>query len=53
MLLTNGYEPPSTHTILRRIVELLRIAEPVLPSFLRRLDLAISLTLDDWSNRNL
>jgi hypothetical protein len=28
--LTNGYEPPSTRSILRRIVELLRIAEPLL-----------------------
>jgi hypothetical protein len=51
--LTNGYEPPSTRTILRRIVELFRIAEPLLSSFLRQLDVAISLTLDGWSNRNL
>jgi hypothetical protein len=51
--LTNGYEPPSTRTILRRIVELFRIAEPLVSSFLRQLDVAISLTLDGWSNRNL
>jgi hypothetical protein len=51
--LTNGYEPPSTRTILRRIVELFRIAEPLLSAFLRQLDVAISLTLDSWSNRNL
>jgi hypothetical protein len=49
--LTNGYEPPST--ILRRIVELFRIAEPLLSSFLRQLDVVISLTLDGWSDRNL
>jgi hypothetical protein len=51
--LTNGYEPLSTRTILRRIVELFRIAEPLLSSFFRLLDVAISLTLDGWSNRNL
>jgi hypothetical protein len=51
--LTNGYEPPSTRTILRRTVEQFRIADPLLSSFLRQLDVAISLTLDGWSNRNL
>ncbi|CAM6017484.1 unnamed protein product [Sphagnum balticum] len=53
VLLTNGYEPPSTRTILRRIVELYRILEPLLAAFLCSLDVAISLTLDDWPNRNL
>jgi hypothetical protein len=51
--LTNGYEPPSTRTILRRIAELYRILEPLLATFLCNLDVAISLTLDGWSNRNL
>jgi hypothetical protein len=51
--LTNGYEPPLTRTILRRIVELYRILEPLLAAFLCSLDVAISLTLDGWSNRNL
>jgi hypothetical protein len=48
--MTNGYEPPSTRTILRRIFEVFRIAEPVLSSFLRRLDVAILLTLDGCSS---
>jgi hypothetical protein len=51
--LTNGYEPPSTRTILWRIVELYHILEPLLAAFLCSLDVAISLTLDAWSNRNL
>jgi hypothetical protein len=51
--LTNGYELPSTRTTLRRIVELYRILEPLLAAFLCSLDVAISLTLDGWSNRNL
>jgi len=51
--LTNGYEPPSTRTILRRIVELYCILEPLLAAFLCSLDVAISLMLDSWSNRNL
>jgi hypothetical protein len=51
--LTNGYEPPSTCTILRRIVKLFRNAEPLLSLFLRHLDVTISLTLVGWSNRNL
>jgi hypothetical protein len=51
--LTNGYEPPSTQTILGRITELYRILEPLLAAFLCSLDVAISLTLDSWSNRNL
>jgi len=51
--LTNGYEPPSTRTILRRIAELYRILEPLLPAFLCNLNVTISLTLDGWSNRNL
>jgi hypothetical protein len=51
--LTNGYEPPSTRTILRRITKLYRILEPLLAAFLCSLDIAISLTLDGWSNRNL
>jgi len=44
--LTNRYEPPSTRTILQRIVELYRILEPLLAAFLCNLDVAISLTLD-------
>jgi hypothetical protein len=44
--LTNGYEPTSNQTILRRIVELYRILEPLLATFLCSLDITISLTLD-------
>ncbi len=51
--LTNRYEPPSTRTILRRIAKLYRILEPLLAAFLCSFDVAISLTLDGWSNRNL
>jgi len=51
--LINGYEPPSTRTILQRITELYRILEPLLAAFLCNLDVAISLTLDGWLNRNL
>jgi hypothetical protein len=51
--LTNEYEPPSIRTILQRIVELYHILEPLLAVFLCNLDIAISLTLDNWSNRNL
>ncbi|CAK9275278.1 unnamed protein product [Sphagnum jensenii] len=51
--LTNGYEPPLTRTILRRIIKLYRILEPLLAAFLCSLDVAISLTLDNWSNCNL
>ncbi|KAH8936327.1 hypothetical protein BDL97_17G079600 [Sphagnum fallax] len=51
--LTNGYSPPSTRTILRRIVELYLIARPLLVAFFSSLTVAISLTLDGWSNRNL
>jgi hypothetical protein len=51
--LTDGYEPPSTRTILRRIAELFRIALPMISGFFGNLDVAISLTLDGWSNRNL
>ena len=51
--LTNGYEPPSTQTILRWITELYRILEPLLAIFLCNLNVAISLMLDGWSNRNL
>jgi hypothetical protein len=50
--LTNGYELPLIQTILRRIVELYRILEPLLATFLCSLDVAISLMLDDWLNRN-
>ena len=51
--LTNGYSPPSTRTILRRIVELYVIAKPLLAAFFSSLNAAISLTLNGWSNRNL
>ncbi|CAK9216854.1 unnamed protein product [Sphagnum troendelagicum] len=51
--LTNGYSPPSTRMILRRIVELYLIARPLLAAFFSSLNVAISLTLDGWSNRNL
>jgi hypothetical protein len=51
--LTNGYSPPSTRTILRRIVELYLIARPLLAAFFSSLNVVISLTLDGWSNRNL
>ncbi|CAK9226676.1 unnamed protein product [Sphagnum troendelagicum] len=44
--LTNEYEPSSIRTILRQIVELYRILEPLLTTFLCSLDVAISLTLD-------
>jgi hypothetical protein len=53
VLLTNGYEPPPTRTNWRRIVELFHISEPLQSSFLRQLDVAISLMLDGWFNRNL
>jgi len=53
VLLTNGYEPPSTRMILRQIIELYRILEPLLTTFLCSLLVTISLTLDGWSNRNL
>jgi hypothetical protein len=49
----NGYLPLSTHMILRRIMELYLIAEPLLVAFFSSLNVAISLTLDGWSNRNL
>ena len=45
--LTNGYAPPSTRTILRRISELHRLMEPALAKFLIDLPVDISLTLDD------
>ncbi len=51
--LTNGYEPLSIRTILRQIVKLYHILEPLLATFLCSLDVATSLTLDGWSNRNL
>ena len=51
--LTNGYSPPSTCTILRHIVELYLIARPLLAAFFSSLNVAISLTLDGWSNRNV
>jgi hypothetical protein len=51
--LTNGYSPPSTRTILRRIMELYLIARPLLATFFSSLNVVISLTLDGWSNRNL
>jgi len=51
--LTNGYEPSSTRTILWQIAELYHILEPLLAAFLCSLDVAISLTLDGWLNRNL
>ncbi|CAK9276267.1 unnamed protein product [Sphagnum jensenii] len=53
VLLTNRYEPLPTRTILRRIVKLYRILEPLLAAFMCSLDVAISLTLDNWSNYNL
>jgi hypothetical protein len=43
--LTDGYEPPSTRTILRRISKLFRIALPMISGFVN-LDVAILLTLD-------
>jgi hypothetical protein len=51
--LTNIYELLSTRTILRQIVELYRILEPLLAAFLCNLDIAISMMLDGWLNRNL
>ncbi|OAE26014.1 hypothetical protein AXG93_4601s1130 [Marchantia polymorpha subsp. ruderalis] len=51
--LTHVYEPPLTRTILRRIVELHRVLEPALKSFLCNLTVAMSSTLDGWSNQNL
>ena len=51
--LTDGYVPPSTRTILRRIVELFSIAQPLLAKFLCNRDVRVSLTMDGWSNRNL
>ena len=52
-VLTNGYTPPSTRTILRRTVELFSIAQPLLARYLCDLDVCVSLTMDGWSNRNL
>jgi len=51
--LTNIYKSSSIRMILQRIVELYRILEPLLAAFLCSLDVAISLTLDNWSNHNL
>jgi hypothetical protein len=51
--LTNGYSPLSMHTILKRIVELYLITGPLLAAFFASLNVAISLMLDGWSNRNL
>lgn len=51
--LMHCYEPPSTRTILRRIVELHRVLELALAAFLCNLTVTISLTLDGWSNQNL
>jgi hypothetical protein len=51
--LTDGYVPPSTRTILRRIVELFSIAQPLLAKFLCNFDDRVSLTMDGWSNRYL
>ncbi|CAM6055907.1 unnamed protein product [Sphagnum tenellum] len=44
--LTNEFELPSARMILRQIVELYRILEPLLAAFLCSLDITISLTLD-------
>ncbi|BBM96807.1 hypothetical protein Mp_1g00860 [Marchantia polymorpha subsp. ruderalis] len=51
--LTNGYEPPSTQTILRQITKLYRILLPTLGLFITKLDVAFCLFIDGWSNRNL
>jgi hypothetical protein len=51
--LMNGYSPSLTRTILRGIVELYLIARPLLAALFSSLNVAISLTLDGWSNRNL
>jgi len=53
VMLTYGYESSSTRTILRWIVELYHILDPLLATFFCSLDVAISMTLDGWSNRNL
>jgi hypothetical protein len=51
--LESGYKPPSTRTITRRILELFEVMTPVLAQFLNTLNVAVSLTLDGWTNRNL
>jgi hypothetical protein len=51
--LTQGYDPPSTRTITRRIVEVFAIMQPVVAAFFANLTVAFSLTIDGWSNRNL
>jgi hypothetical protein len=51
--LTNGYLPLLMRTILKRIMEMYLIVRPLLAAFFSSLNVAISLTLDGWSNRNL
>nr|XP_032823942.1 uncharacterized protein LOC116950326 [Petromyzon marinus] len=51
--LTQGYEGPSTRTVIRRIVEHHATMLPIVGAFFSNLDVAISLTIDGWSNRNL
>jgi hypothetical protein len=52
--LTNGCnKPPSTRTILRRTVELFKVAQPLLEKFLCSLDTCFSLTMHGWPNCNL
>jgi hypothetical protein len=51
--LTQGYDPPSTRTIVRRIVEVFAIMQHVVAAFFANLDVAFSLNIDGWSNRNL
>jgi hypothetical protein len=51
--LASGYKHPSTRTIARRILELFLVMTPVLAEFLNTLNVAVSLTLDGWTNRNL
>lgn len=51
--LPNGFELSSTRTIMRRIVELYRILEILMVTFMCNLHVTSSLAFDGWSNRHL
>jgi hypothetical protein len=51
--LTQGYDPRSTCTIIRRIIEVFAFMQPVVAAFFANLNVEFSLTIDGWSNRNL
>jgi hypothetical protein len=43
---TQGYDPPSNRAIIRRIVEVFAIMQPVVAAFFSNLNVAFSLTID-------